>query len=170
VATPFDCPSSRNPPPNVDFYLCIYHQSSSKPVMLLLELPAILVEDIVLIAACDLDPYNACRLREVNRFFERVATKAIATHWLCRLTNGEAQNMLDPFRLRLIQIFPGDHDRADFPTSEPDQALDLTGLKLDCSLKSSCLIVINKPSQAEEEAGLNSLVSLSGEEAAVSCW
>jgi hypothetical protein len=111
--------------------------------MLLLELPAILVEDIVLIAACDLDPYNACRLREVNRFFERVATKAIATHWLCRLTNGEAQNMLDPFRLRLI---------------------------LDCSLKSSCLIVINKPSQAEEEAGLNSLVSLSGEEAAVSCW
>ena len=59
---------------------------------------------------------------------------------------------------------------ADFPTSEPDQALDLTGLKLDCSLKSSCLIVINKPSQAEEEAGLSSLVSLSGEEAAASCW
>jgi hypothetical protein len=50
----------------------------------------------------------------------------------------------------------------DFPTSEPDQALDLTGLKLDCSLKSSCLIVINKPGQAEEEAGLSSLVSLSG--------
>jgi hypothetical protein len=52
--------------------------------------------------------------------------------------------------------------KADFPTSEPDQALDLTGLKLDCSLKSSCLIVINKPSQAEEEAGLSRLVSLSG--------
>jgi hypothetical protein len=59
---------------------------------------------------------------------------------------------------------------ADFPTSEPDQALDLTGLKLDCSLKSSCLIVITKPSQAEEEAGLSSLVSLSGEEAVASCW
>jgi hypothetical protein len=59
---------------------------------------------------------------------------------------------------------------ADFPTSEPDQVLDLTGLKLDCSLKSSCLIVVNKPSQAEEEAGLSSLVSLSGEEAAASCW
>jgi hypothetical protein len=79
--------------------------------MLLLELPAVLVEDIVLIAACDFDPYNACRLREVNRFFERVATKTIATHWLCRLTNGEERNMLDPFRLRLIQIFIGDHDR-----------------------------------------------------------
>jgi hypothetical protein len=51
---------------------------------------------------------------------------------------------------------------ADFPTSEPDQALDLTGLKLNCSLKLSCLIVINKLSQAEEEAGLSSLVSLSG--------
>jgi hypothetical protein len=59
--------------------------------------------------------------------------------------------------------------RADFPTSEPDQALDLTGLKLDRSLKSSCHIVINKPSQAEEEAGLRSLFSLSGEEAAASC-
>jgi hypothetical protein len=58
---------------------------------------------------------------------------------------------------------------ADFPTSEPDQALDLTGLKLDRSLKSSCHIVINKPSQAEEEAGLRSLFSLSGEEAAASC-
>ena len=60
--------------------------------------------------------------------------------------------------------------KADFPTSELDQALDLTGLKLDCSLKSSCFIVINKPSQAEEEAGLNSLVSLSGDESAAICW
>ena len=68
--------------------------------------------------------------------------------------------------LRSIKQHPS---YADFPTSEPDQALDLTSLKLDCSLKSSFLIVINKPSQAEGEAGLSSLVSLSGE-AAASCW
>jgi hypothetical protein len=68
----------------------------------------------------------------------------------------------EPLGQRWISSFP------DFPTSEPDQALDLISLKLDCSLKSSCLIVINKPSQAEKEAGLSSLVSLSGEEAAAS--
>jgi hypothetical protein len=34
-----------------------------------------------------------------------------------------------------------------FPTSEPDQALDLTGLSVDCS-KSSCLIVINELNKA----------------------
>ena len=76
-----------------------------------LELPAVLVDDIVLQAACASDPYNACRLREVNWFFERVATKAIAMHWLCLLMNSESQNMVDSFRLRLIQIFIGDHDR-----------------------------------------------------------
>jgi hypothetical protein len=79
--------------------------------MLLLELPFVLVQDIVLAAACASDPYNACRLREVNRFFEHVATKAIATHWLCKLTEGEAQNMLDSFRLHLIQLFIGKNDR-----------------------------------------------------------
>jgi hypothetical protein len=46
-----------------------------------------------------------------------------------------------------------------FPTSEPDQALDLTGLNLDSSLKSSGLMVI-KPNQAEKEAGLSSMISL----------
>jgi hypothetical protein len=79
--------------------------------MLLLELPAVLVENIVLAAACDSEPYNTCRLREVNHFFERVARKAIANRWLCDLTDSEARSMLDPFRLRLIETFIGDHDR-----------------------------------------------------------
>jgi hypothetical protein len=48
----------------------------------------------------------------------------------------------------------------DFPTSKPYQALGLISLKLDYSIKSSCLVVINKLSQAVLGSRLDQLDQL----------
>jgi hypothetical protein len=49
---------------------------------------------------------------------------------------------------------------SDFPTSKPYQALGLISLKLDYSIKSSCLVVINKLSQAVLGSRLDQLDQL----------
>jgi hypothetical protein len=48
----------------------------------------------------------------------------------------------------------------DFPTSKPYQALGLISLKLDYSIKSSCLVVINKLSQVVLSSRLDQIDQL----------
>ncbi|KAH4162851.1 hypothetical protein HBH98_052250 [Parastagonospora nodorum] len=80
--------------------------------MFLHELPAVLGGDIITEAASEMELYDICRFREVNRFFEGVATKAIADNWIYnKLTAQNAQDMPDQFRKRIIKLFIGDQDR-----------------------------------------------------------
>jgi ankyrin repeat protein len=96
--------------------------------MFLDELPAVLVEDIIVEAACDMELFETCQLREVNRelglievivsadhpgFFEMVATRIIADDWIYKLTSEQAQNIPEAFRKRLIKLYVGDQDRGE---------------------------------------------------------